>query len=48
MHEQPNLLIAWLEQAGLSRTFSVPITYTLIIFRSFSRLCWRLGLSVVS
>jgi miniconductance mechanosensitive channel len=35
MHEQPNLLIAWLEQAGLSRTFSVPITYTLIIFSVF-------------
>ena len=35
MHEQPNLFIAWLEQAGLSHTIAVPITYTLIIFAVF-------------
>ncbi|CAK8724550.1 Miniconductance mechanosensitive channel [Candidatus Electrothrix laxa] len=32
MNEQPNLLIAWLEQAGISHNFAVPITYSLIIF----------------
>ena len=31
MHEQPHLLIAWLEQAGLTRTLAVPLTYGLII-----------------
>jgi hypothetical protein len=35
LHEQPHLFIAWLEQAGISHTLSVPITYTLIIFAVF-------------
>ncbi|WP_339134838.1 MAG: mechanosensitive ion channel domain-containing protein [Candidatus Electrothrix sp. GW3-4] len=35
MSDQPNLLIAWLEQAGLSHSLAVPLTYTLIIFAVF-------------
>ena len=35
MSDQPNLLIVWLEQAGLSHSLAVPLTYALIIFASF-------------
>ena len=32
MNKQPHLLITWLEQAGISHNFAVPLTYSLIIF----------------
>ncbi|WP_446009118.1 mechanosensitive ion channel family protein [Candidatus Electrothrix sp.] len=35
MHEQPHLLIAWLEQAGLARALAVPLTYGFIICTVF-------------
>jgi miniconductance mechanosensitive channel len=35
MSDQPNLLISWLEQAGLSHSLAVPLTYALIIFAVF-------------
>ncbi|WPD23912.1 MAG: mechanosensitive ion channel [Candidatus Electrothrix scaldis] len=35
MSDQPNLLIAWLEQAGLSHSLAVPLTYALITFAVF-------------
>ncbi|MCI5149426.1 MAG: mechanosensitive ion channel family protein, partial [Candidatus Electrothrix sp. MAN1_4] len=35
MSDQPNLLIAWLEQVGLSHNLAVPLTYALIIFAVF-------------